>query len=125
MKKFERHTVFTAAYISGQLQIPKEFISKILQDLARNGILISKKGKGGGFSLAKDPSQIKLKTIFELLGKKKQLEKCVLGVNTKFCVPDECLICTSWTMFNKEMTYIINNHSLGSFSYKLENDFNN
>lgn len=125
MKRFKRNHVFSAAYISEQLQIPKEFISKILQTLALKGILISKKGKGGGFSFAVDPQQIKLKTIFDSLGHTKKFEKCLFGRDVDSCSQEECMVCSLWTTFNKEMTYIINNHTLGNLCLRLETDFNN
>ena len=40
------------------LAIPKEFVSKILQNLTESGIIDSKKGKTGGFFLAKKTSRI-------------------------------------------------------------------
>lgn len=38
--------------------IPKKFLERILLELKQVGILSSKKGKGGGYYLAKDPAQI-------------------------------------------------------------------
>lgn len=125
MNRFNKKHVFSAAYISEQLHIPKEFISKILQTLAHNGILLSKKGKGGGFAFSVDPQQIKLKTIFNSLGHAKEFEKCLFGGNVESCLEDECRICSIWTTFNKEMIYLINNHTLGNLCFRLENDLNN
>jgi Rrf2 family protein len=125
MNKSESKKIFSAAKISEQLQIPKEFISKILQSLVLKGILISKKGRGGGFSFASNPFQIKLKPIFETLGHTKEFEKCLFGGNTNLCDDSKCIICSSWTTFNKDLTYIINNHTLGNFCSRLENDLNN
>ena len=44
-------------------KIPKKFLEAILLDLRNLGIIGSKKGKGGGYYLIKDPSQINLATI--------------------------------------------------------------
>jgi Rrf2 family iron-sulfur cluster assembly transcriptional regulator len=48
-------------------QIPLHFLAKILQDLARRGLLKSSKGPSGGFTLKKPPSQIHLLDIVEAL----------------------------------------------------------
>jgi Rrf2 family protein len=44
-------------------KIPKKFLEAILLDLRNLGIIGSKKGKGGGYYLIKDPSEIDLATI--------------------------------------------------------------
>ncbi|MBI3314010.1 MAG: Rrf2 family transcriptional regulator [Candidatus Omnitrophica bacterium] len=48
-------------------KIPKKFLESILLELKNDGILRSKKGKGGGYSLAKRPSQIKLGALLRIL----------------------------------------------------------
>ena len=52
--------VIPAEEIANKLSIPKEFVSKILQSLTESGIVNSRKGKSGGFAIAKDPKRIKL-----------------------------------------------------------------
>ena len=44
-------------------KIPRKFLESILLDLRNLGIIGSKKGKGGGYYLIKDPSDINLATI--------------------------------------------------------------
>lgn len=48
-------------------QIPMHFLAKILQDLARRGLLKSSKGPSGGFTLKVPPGQIYLLEIVEAL----------------------------------------------------------
>jgi Rrf2 family protein len=43
--------------------LPRAFVAKIFQLLARDGLLISHKGRGGGFTLARDPSEVSLLQI--------------------------------------------------------------
>lgn len=45
--------------ISKELDISKSFLAKILQNLAKAGILISYKGVNGGFALAKEDFNLK------------------------------------------------------------------
>ena len=54
----------SAREISRTYGIPTELLAKILQKLARSGLLVSQHGTNGGYALAKDPSQI---TAFEVI----------------------------------------------------------
>ncbi|MCX8011283.1 MAG: Rrf2 family transcriptional regulator [Ignavibacteria bacterium] len=65
--------------ISKNLKIPKEFVSKILQSLVSYKIVSSKKGKFGGFSLAKPTNAIKLIDIVEAIDGLSAFSSCVIG----------------------------------------------
>ena len=52
---------------SEQERIPAHFLSKILQDLTRKGLLRSSKGPSGGFALRAPASQIRLLDLVEAL----------------------------------------------------------
>ena len=54
-----------AKEISEEHSIPVEYLLKILQQLVRAGILRSKRGTRGGFSLAKPPKNVTLLEIIE------------------------------------------------------------
>jgi Rrf2 family transcriptional regulator, iron-sulfur cluster assembly transcription factor len=69
----------TAEEVAKELSIPKEFVSKILQSLTESGIINSRKGKSGGFSLAKDPKKIKLIDIVAAIDGLSMFSSCVLG----------------------------------------------
>lgn len=49
--------------LSSELRISKSFLAKVLQNLAKNGLVVSYKGANGGFLLAKAADQI---TIYEI-----------------------------------------------------------
>ena len=55
------------ATIAEQQQIPKKFLDTILLELKNNGLVHSKKGKGGGYSLAKPAGQISIGQIIRIL----------------------------------------------------------
>ncbi len=52
-----------AEQLANELCIPKSFLAKILQSLARDGILESKKGAQGGFILMKDITDISVREV--------------------------------------------------------------
>lgn len=75
----ERERIFTAAEVSAELKVPKEFVSKMLQILTDSGIVGSRKGKNGGFFLNKHPRDIHLIDIVEAIDGRSVFENCVLG----------------------------------------------
>ena len=46
--------------IAEELDVPRNYLSKILHSLARVGVLTSTRGPGGGFELARDANEIRL-----------------------------------------------------------------
>jgi Rrf2 family protein len=71
--------LFNALQISEKVKQPKEFVSKVLQILTASGIVGSRKGKNGGFYLAKAADKIKLIEIVEAIDGLNVFDKCVLG----------------------------------------------
>jgi Rrf2 family protein len=48
-------------------RIPKKFLELILLSLKNNGVLQSKKGKGGGYYLGKHPKEISIGNVIRIL----------------------------------------------------------
>jgi Rrf2 family transcriptional regulator, iron-sulfur cluster assembly transcription factor len=60
--------------------LPRHFVAKIFQDLVRKGLLVSAKGRGGGFALARKPKDISLYEIVEAVDGTSSLNACVVGM---------------------------------------------
>lgn len=71
--------MFSSGDIAQHLDVPKEFVSKILQTLTSSDIIGSKKGNSGGFFLNKSAQQIKLIDIVAAIDGLEIFHKCVLG----------------------------------------------
>lgn len=65
--------------ISEELDIPKHFLSKILQLLVKHKLLVSRKGPTGGFRLNRDPSEITLIEIIEAIDGLDIFNECGIG----------------------------------------------
>ncbi len=65
-KKYNQGSILIAD-LAKEERIPKKFLELILLDLKNHGILQSKKGKGGGYQLARHPSEIKLGQVIRIL----------------------------------------------------------
>jgi Rrf2 family cysteine metabolism transcriptional repressor len=55
------------ATASEELQLPYRFLSQIASDLKKSGVLKSKEGIKGGYTLVAEPDQLTVKQIVELL----------------------------------------------------------
>ena len=67
--------------MAAELEISRSFLAKILQVLAKDGLLKSYKGANGGFVLAKKPSQYTLKEIIDSAEKRElSIFECSQGV---------------------------------------------
>jgi Rrf2 family protein len=75
-EKFNKGPVLISE-ISTKKKVPLKFLENILLELKKAGILESKKGKGGGYFLKKDPSQIKVVTIVRLVNGPVAMLPCV------------------------------------------------
>ena len=86
--------------LSKELSISKSFLAKILQALAKNGILKSFKGVNGGFALAKNPKDINMLEIMSCVeGKAPAVFDCASSL--KDCPSDRANICSLWPFLNK------------------------
>lgn len=77
--------VISVSQLAKELKAPRPFLRKILQILNKKRILVSYKGQGGGFALAKNPDEIFLTDLIETLQGEIKLNKCLF--KKMFC-PD-------------------------------------
>ena len=76
--------------ISGREKIPGKYLEQILLTLKNAGLLHSKMGVGGGYYLAKPPSEITLGQIFRVLDGPLAPIRCVSQMAYEPCgCPDE------------------------------------
>jgi|WetSurMetagenome_2_1015567.scaffolds.fasta_scaffold179714_2 Rrf2 family protein len=71
MAMHQRAQVFTAKEISAAYDISYELLAKILQKLAKSGIVVSTQGMHGGYSLIKKPDQIQVSFIINVIEEEK------------------------------------------------------
>lgn len=65
--------------IAKATDVPSNYLAKILQQLAKAGVLESQKGFGGGFRVARQLGNINLLSIVDPLENISKFRRCVLG----------------------------------------------
>lgn len=79
--------------VADALQVPRNYLSKILYELTRRGILSSLRGPHGGFALARDPARLTLAEVVEPFDPFE--DRCLL-MRRQCSETDPCLAHTQW-----------------------------
>jgi Rrf2 family protein len=86
--------------LSRQLDISKSFLAKILQNLAKKGILVSYKGAKGGFALNKRFDEISILEVIKAAeGKTPSVFECSPAQSC--CPSDQASSCVIWPFLNR------------------------
>jgi Rrf2 family protein len=86
--------------LSRELDISKSFLAKILQSLARQGILNSYKGVNGGFELARHSRDITVLEVMEAAeGKSPAVFSC--SPSQEDCPSNKAMSCGLWPFLNR------------------------
>jgi Rrf2 family transcriptional regulator, iron-sulfur cluster assembly transcription factor len=103
--------MYNSGEIAAHLDVPKEFVSKILQTLTSSEIIGSKKGNNGGFFLSKPPEHVKLIDIVAAIDGLEIFHKCVLGF--KGCgLSAPCPLHNQWDKLRSNTYEMLNKSTL-------------
>ena len=69
-------SVQTAHELAERSHVPLPTVSKILKELSKAGVVVSHRGRRGGYSLARPPEQISVATVLEALEGPVALTEC-------------------------------------------------
>ena len=72
----------TARRISELTQVPLAYLSKLMQGLVRGGIVDSQRGLHGGFVLAKDPKELTILEIVQVVDPIRRIHHCPLTIES-------------------------------------------
>jgi len=110
--------------ISKDLDIPTPFLGKILQTLAKHKILSSTKGPHGGFGLGKNPNDITLMEIVEVIDGQDDFNSCVLGLKTCSDEEKHCSIHKNYASIREQLKSLFQTESIGALAEHIkENNY--
>jgi Rrf2 family protein len=91
--------------------IPSSFLAKVLQKLAKEGLLRSSKGPGGGFALGRPASSISVREVVDAVDGLTAIESCCMGLDA--CKDEEpCPLHEAWSQVQERIFYLIDNTTL-------------
>ena len=96
--------------ISEIMKFSRHHVAKVMQRLAKAGMVTSTRGPAGGFVLAKPPAEINLLQIYEAIEGKIVDTDCPLGYDE--CPFNKCLLDTMAEGVNKAFKEYLQTHTL-------------
>lgn len=72
----------TTEEIAAATKVPLAYLSKVLQGLARSGIVRSQRGVGGGISLVRKPEELTILEVVNAVDPITRIRSCPLGLKT-------------------------------------------
>jgi len=94
-----------SALIAREMEIPQNFLSKILNRLTQAGMIEAIRGRNGGVKLAKPASEIKLYDVVNLFMAVDDYKKCMLGLNQ---CDGSCGLHLRWRIISEQFDKILN-----------------
>jgi len=79
----ENNKLLNATQLAQTLQIPYKFLTKIMTEVVKSGLIISIRGREGGYKFEKPTSKIIVSEILDIFNDAIKDEQCVLGIG--FC----------------------------------------
>ena len=82
LAEHEAEGICGAGRIAQETQVPASYLSKILQQLAKQEIVLSRRGVGGGFCLAMKPSELSVLAVVNAVDPVCRIKTCPLNLAT-------------------------------------------
>lgn len=106
--------------IAEERDIPKHFLSKILQQLVRQKLLCSMKGPHGGFRLSRDPATITLIDIVEAIDGVEIFDECGIGLRPCNAI-DPCPIHEDFKTLREQVKELFQTKTLEALANDIAN----
>jgi len=101
--------------IAREMNIPDQFLSKIAQQLARNGIIEIYQGPKGGLKLLKSPEKISLLEVIEAVIGEIFLNDCILNPTTCGRSPT-CKVHAIWDKARNQLREMLREADIASLA---------
>jgi len=82
--------------LATETRIPRSYLVKILHALAREGLVVTRRGRRGGYRLARSPERITLFDVVAAVEGPEVFSRCLLGLGR--CSPERgCPVHAEWS----------------------------
>jgi Rrf2 family protein len=98
--------------ISQEQNISVQYLEQILFKLKKENIIEGKRGPNGGYKLMKDPKDISVFTLYEILDSDVKIVDCNENVGSKSCVEENCRTSCLWSRLDNALSTILKGTTL-------------
>lgn len=109
----------TSREVAERTGIPRPTVSKVMKDLARAGLLVSRRGAQGGFCLAREPARITLAEIIEAVEGPIALTECNAEADGSCDFTGACPVEENWLRINRVVRRALDGISLADMAQPL------
>ena len=91
--------------IASEMDIPRNFLSKILNRLAQAGLITTTRGRSGGVTLSRPAADILLNDVVQLFMKVSDFKQCFLGSSK---CDGNCGLHLRWRIISEQFEQMLN-----------------
>lgn len=102
-----------------ELNLPYKYLTKMMTELAKKGLVNASRGREGGLRLARDASDIYLCDILEAMGESLDHERCILGFD-KCDASNPCALHDQWVQPKEMIETMLSTTTLASLIQNRE-----
>ena len=106
----------TAQEIADLSRVPLPTVSKLAKELSKAGLVISHRGRNGGYGLARPADAISVAEIVEALEGPIALTECARPGKVECGIEDTCLARASWDPVSRAIESALRNLALSSIA---------
>jgi Rrf2 family protein len=108
--------------IAREQGVPKKFLEKIIQDLMRCGLIKSKRGACGGYTLARAPGEISFYDVIEAIEGPIAVNAC-MDPNMSCEQLPRCSMVSVWSEVQRKVTEVFTNTTIADLKRRPCCDF--
>jgi len=107
-----------AGELATQIDAPQNYLGKLLQSMARSGLVESRKGLGGGFRLARGADSITLLDVLDPIEHLSRWEGCFLG-NPVCSDTSACAVHDRWGKLRSDYLGLLSETSIADLVQRV------
>ncbi len=109
----------SAEAMADALGVSKSHLVKVLQRLAKAGLVRSNRGPGGGYSLTRPPQEVSIREVYEMVEGAMDVDTCAMEVPT--CGWASCVLGDLFCRVGKEVSEQMEKMTIADFGTSVGN----
>lgn len=103
----------SAQQLAVELGLPPQTVARLLKQVARAGLVVSQRGKGGGYRLARAPAEISVAQVITAIDGPVALTECALGEG-RCDLEHDCTTKANWRLISQAVRVALEGVSLAN-----------